>query len=130
MARMYRYFNSLILSVHSQHPETHLTPPIDTIPLMRCHMSASPGGLSVTRHFSKIELDRFFNGVITEKLLHLRSNWLSHASVKDLISASDLIGLHHIIYQSTTYTGINLSQRECFSFKKKKKKKKYGHDQF
>lgn len=84
-------------------------------------MSASPGGLSVTQHFSKIELDRFFNGVITGKPPHLRSNWLSHASVKDLINASDLIGLHHIIYQSTTYTGINLSQRECFSFKKKEK---------
>lgn len=91
-------------------------------------MSASPGGLSVTRHLSKIELDRFFNGVITGKLLHLRSNWLSHASVKDLINASDLIGLHHIIYQSTTYTGVNLSQRECFSFKKKKNM--YGQEQF
>lgn len=90
-------------------------------------MSASPGGLSVTQHLSKIELDSFFNGVITGKLLHLRSNWLSHASVKDLINASDLIGLHHIIYQSTMYTGINLSQI-CPLLRKKKKS--YGQEQF
>lgn len=49
--------------------------------------------LFVTQPLSEIELDRF---ELIRILLNLRSNWLSHASVKQLINVrpSDLTGVH------------------------------------
>lgn len=44
----------------------------------------SPEAVLVKQHFSKIDLDRSFNCVITGRLQHPRSNWPSRSSARRL----------------------------------------------